>query len=393
MSHNKNIIDKIFTLLFIYLSSFLMNGCGPHTPNSHPHSQSSSRSSESHRIFDSNADYHRDNFNFSQFDGIDWARPQTYGEACPACIGPQSVGIHPYNELPGVGITSDNYFRVSVKGDGSCWIRSAFHAVLFALFNNPTCWDGIEDRIFGLAKKFQPVPGFSKRFRAHDLVTLLKTLKNLTPHERFVQFNKKKVDAFLDYSMRALLHARESMAAGTIDKDKEKALKSLLTDHSWNDARIANGTLALLLLPKEHIYAYVNFESIANSQNQFVSFSRSNQIIPRDGYPKDDKFLQTNRLSYEDLNAHYLQKKQELEPNIDILYQANHPEHQKIRALQKEVSSYERFSFLKKLQSYGPITSLKELHTLPQFRVLSSRASSNHIELIVHKNAAQAFGL
>ncbi len=52
------------------------------------------------------------------------------------CIGPIIGPISADAAIPEIGLTSENYYAVGVKGDGSCWLRSAIHALIFHAFKD-----------------------------------------------------------------------------------------------------------------------------------------------------------------------------------------------------------------------------------------------------------------
>lgn len=335
-------------------------------------------------------DSSRDNFDFTQFKGIDWRDPSTFGEPCAGlCVGPTTDPIPRHALLPELGVTNDNYSMVTIKGDGSCWIRSVIQVVLFQAFQNQAVFKGLIDNIKKANTSLQVIPGFSARFRSDDLINLLNTINALTPRERLAQFNKTKVDLFLDYSMRSYLHAQQALR-WKADPD----LKKILTSHSWGDSFTANVVLSTLL-PKEHIYPYLtgfDFKA-ARSDDLSVFFAGDFNIGigSRVARTYSEKFRNDKR-SLIELEKELEAKQKKLAAQQHILAQSEHPQKKDVMKLISEISPLRLQVFYKEIEARSGINSMADFHRHPSFRLFSYRQYDGHVNLMVHKDARVAFG-
>ena len=73
----------------------------------------------------------KDNFSFDQFKDVNWSDTKTFGT-------PGSYATKTNNPMPekleqkNFGITKDNYEVIDINGDGSCFMRASFNAVLYS---------------------------------------------------------------------------------------------------------------------------------------------------------------------------------------------------------------------------------------------------------------------
>lgn len=321
-------------------------------------------------------DYNRDNFDFNQFDSIDWRNDKTFGEPCAGfCVQPTKSAIPEHLVFKELGISSDNYYAVSISGDGSCWIRSVIQALLFRAFQEQKVFDAMLANIKRVKYQYKAVPGFSDRFREQDLINLLITLKGLSSKERLAQFNKKRIDLFLDYSMRSLLHAQKThdfhieahpeIGRAEASKGHRESLKKYLTSHSWGDGSDAFRLLADALFPKDLVSASFNHDpTLSDADIIMVGFNMGMTSIPAGGATEFEEILKNDRRTLVEVERDY----------------------------GKDPHLWHDTLFMKKLQKEWGINSLAELHKFTAFKVLPMAQSDCHYALIVHKSAAAAFG-
>ncbi len=356
--------------------------------------------------FDPDAKNFRDNFDYRQFDGIDWRNPNTFGAPCSGmCVGPTNDPIPEHAGLSELGITNDNYSMVTIKGDGSCWIRSAIQAVLFPAFQDQAVFNGLIDNIKEASTSLAVVPGFSARFRGEDLINLLTTLNALSPKERLAKFNKTKVDLFLDYSMRGYMHAKEVIRwekypddetyAAIKEINQENQIK-LLTSHSWGSTMEANTELSLLL-PKNFLFAYLWDFDFKNprSGNLKLSFSGStdlNVLFSAQVARTYGEEFRNDRRSLVELKNELVIQQQNLEAKRPILAQLEHPEFEAVKSLASRISPLRLQIVYKEIENSSGIRSMADFHQLPSFRIFSYRQYEGHASVMVHKNARAAFG-
>ncbi len=107
------------------------------------------------------AEHNRDNFNFAEFQDVDWKSPVTFGEACNgSCIGITKSPMPDHLEMPELGITKNNYYLVSTKGDGSCWLTAATQSLLYQVFRNSDNFSHAIKTIEKYAEKLRQYSGF-----------------------------------------------------------------------------------------------------------------------------------------------------------------------------------------------------------------------------------------
>lgn len=345
------------------------------------------------------ADYYRDDFDFNQFKGIDWRNPASFGEPCAGlCVGPTKNPIPAHAELPEIGIVEANYYMVSIKGDGSCWLRAAIQAVLFQAFQDQKVFKEFIATIKTLKTRFAPVPGFSTRFKADDLIDLLTTLNSMSPKGRLAQFNKTKVDLFLEYSMRALLHADEetkAIAAASLNSDQATSLKKLLTTHSWSDQFVGVSTLANLLLPPRIIFGGLHNFDFKNPQRKTLSLNfvgnfqgLSFSAVTNHEYGE----LQNDHRSLAEVENEHRVLKLKLKAKSHIIVNPAHPEFSDFYKLLEQDLFLSYLLLYKTIAKNIRMDSWADFHRHRAIHVLPYRQYDGHANLMVHKDAAAAFG-
>ncbi len=227
----------------IFLIISILNFCACDIEIAPPASLSGSQNQHNHqsvsvadalRQKDIQEDYLRDNFNFDQFKDVDWANTSTYGNPQANVTLSKSDYKLPENSiLKSIGFNDTDYYSVSIRADGSCWMRAALQQVWFVIFTDDSLFNSFIAQIPTIADKYKDVAGFKGRFLHENLINLLKTLKNLSPAERLVQLNKDKIDTFLDYTFRAFLHAHAHI---NNFKESKESLKKLIKIPEWGDA-------------------------------------------------------------------------------------------------------------------------------------------------------------
>ncbi len=212
------------------------------------------------------------------------------------------------------------------------------------------------------------------------MINLLITLKGLSSKERLAQFNKKRIDLFLDYSMRSLLHAQKThdfhieahpeIGRAEASKGHRESLKKYLTSHSWGDGSDAFRQLAYALFPKGLVsasYNYVNPSGRSDADDAdiiMVGFNMGLISIPAGGVTEFEEILKNDRRTLVEVERDHA----------------------------KDPDLWLNTLFMKKLQKEWGINSLAELHKFTAFKVLPMAQSDCHYALIVHKSAAAAFG-
>jgi len=334
------------------------------------------------------SDNFKDNFAFDRLSGIDWKAPSTYGPRCSGfCVSPTSNPIPDFAEIPEIGVTKENYFKASIKGDGSCWLRAALQAVLFQVFLDRATFDYFIKRIKDVQQEYKDVPGFLSRFKANDLIDLLQTLYGLSPELRLEQYNKENIDKLLDYTFRAFLHAKNLKQKSS----DPKALHKLLESGSWGDAYSATRDVIWYFFPDQPaFYLSTKFSGVGTLALQVLKwFEDLSSIGFPYLFPKDirdyQEFLNDNTQSFEEIKQAYLgaKKAAELSPtarleersrlNLETIQRA-----QNLRAI----------ALVHDLR----IRSLKDLHSVRAMGALAFSSSTVHVDLMVHKNKARDFG-
>lgn len=331
--------------------------------------------------------YNQDDFDFTQFEGIDWKKSNTFGEPCSGtCVGttPGTLGTHSF--MPDFGISADNYATISIKSDGSCWIRSATHALLFRAFQDSKIFTAIIDNIKIARVKYAQVPGFSGRFFHQELIDLLTTLNSLSPKERLAQFNKAKVDLFLDYSMRALLHAHNYSEELAKSESAQMKAKKLLTSHSWGHGSITFQALVEELWPRENLVTFLSLNNL-NVDNGYVEFMFSRprpRTIRVDHVVHLNQVLREERRTAAEIKSDCKLKKQLWKSSTDP---------QVARPRQVEYNTCKMILWVKQLSDQWHIKSLSEFHRIPAFSIFQYMPTGNHFELMIHKNSLKEFGI
>jgi hypothetical protein len=350
-------MNKILSILFSFCLSSLL-GCSDQV--SFHSGKSSSKVQQQANIKES---YNRDDFDFSQFAHIDWQDLHSYGPPCSgACVEPTKRPIPEHLIIPSMGITQDNYYVVDIKGDGSCWMRAAIQALLYQAFLQPNHFISLISNITKVKETYADIEGFNERFRSDDLKTLLTTLNGLSSQERLVQYNKAKIDLFLDYSMRALLHAIKSKKLNFENQNYRKnALQKILQSHSVGDASQTVQALAADLLDFDPIFASYADAWPGKQIAQIYFLFRGGIAMGKVGEAGVARY---NTILSSDM-----------------------------RSL-AEVRSAKDYSaeLTKELQNHWGIKSFAELHRLPPFGVLPMLQTKNHYAVMVHKDATKAFG-
>ncbi len=389
-----NIIVK---LISAYILGAWLLGCAPSSdmsPSITSNEEPKGHQKEKPEIFEEPAErqahlelYNQDDFDFTQFKGIDWKNSDTFGEACSGtCVGttPGTLGTHSF--MPDFGVSADNYVTISIKGDGSCWVRSASHALFFRAFQDPKIFAAVIDNIKIVSTKYAHVPGFSGRFLHQELIDLLTTLNSLSPKDRLAQFNKAKVDLFVDYSMRALLHGH--FHSDLIDKNEsgQKTQKKYLTSYSWGLGATNFHVLAGELWPREIIAVSLGLADSKGSSHYInLNFSpekRSMILLPQvAGF--------NNTLIADGRNS------AQVRSDCKLKKQAwkSIPNSQNSRPALKEYRQCQGIFRVKKLSEQWQIKSLSECHRSPAFSIFLYMPTGNHFELMIHKNSMKAFGL
>ncbi|MCA9507449.1 MAG: hypothetical protein KC505_03385 [Myxococcales bacterium] len=342
----------------------------------------------------------KDNFDFSQFESVNWQDINTFGETCD-CIGTSKEEISPYGLKPDFGITRDNYFAVKIAGDGSCWIRSATQVVLFHAFQSDLAFDTLINNIQQHAVSYAKIPGFSQRFRHHDLIALLKTLKTLSPKERLKQYNKVKVDLLLDYSMRALLHVRLVTENGELSEIYKIEAKKILTSKEWGDGSEASIKLAAMLLKSDQIFAAIHAESHDRKLDYLLLFyvePRELVFLDFKGKAKIDSVNEKIKI---DLARNYIESRETLSQVKEECrakkadYEATPQENSSLRK-QRRIEFYycENFKLkVKQLAELWHLNSLADCHKNQAFRIFTYMPTNNHYELLIRNDAARDFGI
>jgi hypothetical protein len=213
-------------------------------------------------------DYNRDNFDFSQFKGIDWSDPLTYGQPCDDyCIKLTTNPIPAESVIHPIGLTPSNYRSVAIKGDGSCWIRTSIQAALFYAFQDQATFEYFIKMLDQATDAYSHIPGFIGRFKAKQLINLFLALNKLSPQKRLEQFNKKNVDLFLDYSFRSFVHAYENIPG------REKELKKILTSLAWWKTPYAYRAIVNYFLPDLPFASYTFFRDRGMTYVKFVKWN------------------------------------------------------------------------------------------------------------------------
>ena len=220
-------------------------------------------------------------------------------------------------------------------------MRASFHAILYKVFSNEEIFNEFINNIIVAAEKYKDIPGFSGRFRHEDLITLLNTLKNLSPKERMKELNKDKVDKFLDYTFRSLLSAH-SFKVHNFDEYSDK---ELLKDNSFGDMNSTMNVISHILLPTQNIIStYTQYEN-SNIIKNTLNIDSANRKI------------------------HY-----RLDTKTDL----------------SKIYDNEKFKFFAESQGFTTLTSFS---THKDTAVLPYRTGGAHVQLIVRKDSLEQFGI
>lgn len=190
----------------------------------------------------------KDNFVFSNLSQIDWANPATYGPS-GNYVGLTTTNPSMESRFAHIGVTPNDYYRVTIMGDGSCWLRATWVGFLYALFSREDYYQKFLVSAKKLPQTYAHVPGFKERYFLSDFLKLIGTLKKLSPKDRIRQLNKSSVDTFLNYTFRAIIHAHYMNS-----RTDEGMRKSILLSNSWGVPK--TDLLFNKLLPKEHLIMF-----------------------------------------------------------------------------------------------------------------------------------------
>lgn len=352
--------------------------------------------SDSERQKDIQEEHFKDNFNFDIFKDIDWSDPSTYGPDCLGlCVGPASSPIGEHTIMPAIGITKHNYIAVGIKGDGSCWIRSVLHAILFRIFHDDRLFAQFLKKLDQASIDFKDIPGFSGRFRAPELKKLLTVLHKLSPQKRFQQLNKAHVDRFLINSFRAFLHASRAKLSGDNADDREK-LRQLLTANSWGVIDIANSSIVDYFMPNIIFFGFdglIDYYSNENDRFLYVSFGENDDLrtflFKQDTFNNLEVLYRRNKKSLDERRSKYLSARQNyvksLLPSQEDAMDTN------------KISDYyfdklEKFQAVYLMQTLN-ISRFKDMHATSPMSIFAYPQTKGHSALLVHKKALKQFGL
>ncbi len=317
-----------------------------------------------------NADL-KDNFNFDQFKDVNWSNTKTFGT--PGSYATQTTTPLPDAlEQKDFGITKDNYEVIDIKGDGSCFMRASFNAVLYRAFNNQSIFDEIIKNIPIVAKKYENIPGFSQRFRAKDLITLLTTLNNLSESEQLEALNKDKVDTFLNYSFRSLFAAR---------KNSNKDIKELLDVNEWGDVRRAMFDFQEMLVP-EHNLALLFPQKGLEEQFSIKIPGENKKIEFTKDYRKKFIDLYDKNIDSKKLEEDYKKAKEEFNKT---------PNEQKAVIANKYATIFGQNNHLRIIKDIEVFKEkgakkLKDFYKLEEMSILPYRtAGGNHVQIVIRK--------
>lgn len=254
--------------------------------------------SDALRQKDIKEDYFRDNFNFDQFKDVDWGNTNTYGNfQANVTLSKNDYKLPENSILKTIGFSDTDYYSVTIRADGSCWMRAALQQVWFVIFTDEALFNSFIAQIPIIADKYKDVPGFKGRFLQENLITLLKTLKNLSPAERLVQLNKDKIDTFLDYTFRAFLNAFKSINPNAHEK---MTLKNWLTANSWSDPTYIFESVYSFLPNQNRIIKNTEMDVFICDNN-----GRLDAIYDKESFEENkDNLLKIGIKTKEDMKAH-----------------------------------------------------------------------------------------